>query len=183
MSRKPDPRPQRTRQLLSQAIFELIQEKRWDRIRVQDILDRTGVGRSTFYAHFDNKLDLVTSGIPSTTLPISIAEGEPDLLPLFEHVAEMRPILLPLMSQPMLAEIMEAFEQGLADAWTEHLTTVGVDPSRRGTAAALLAGGFMAVVRRWIANGCDPSPAVLCAEFTEYSSLILATSRSSGPAA
>lgn len=167
-SRKPDPRPDRTRRLLSDALIELIQEKRWDRIRVQDILDRTGVGRSTFYAHYDNKFDLLTAEIPTLTVPISEANGDPDLLPLFVHVAEMRPILWPLMSQPMLSEVMDTFQRRLAEAWIEYLETNGVPESRRLVAADLLAGGFMAVARRWLKDGCKTDAASMCAEFTTY---------------
>lgn len=173
-AKRPDPRPARTRALLFGALVELIQQKRWDKIRVQDILDRTGVGRSTFYAHFDNKFDLLTAEIPNVTLPISAADGDPDLLPLFEHVQEMRPIMLPLMSQPLLGEMMDTFQRRLATAWTDHLVKLGVPEERRTVAAELLAGGFMSVTRHWLKAGCEPDPATICAEFTAYSNGILA---------
>lgn len=157
--------------------MELIQEKRWERIRVQDILDKTGVGRSTFYAHYDNKFDLLTAEIPALLVPVSEADGEPDLLPLFEHVAEMRPIMLPLMSQPLLSEILDVFHQRLAAAWATHLGVVGVAEQRRTVASELLAGGFMATARQWLKAGCVPDPEKICAEFQEYSSGILRTAR------
>lgn len=174
MSRKPDPRPARTRALLWDALVELIQEKRWEKIRVQDVLDRTGVGRSTFYAHFDNKFDLLTAEIPSLTVPISDADGEPDLLPLFEHVYEMRPIMLPLFSQPLLGEISDTFVARMATAWGEYLGKGSVPEPGRTVAADLLAGGFMTVARQWLKHGCVPEPAVMCAEFSNYSNAVLA---------
>ena len=57
----PDRRTQRTRQTLSHALIALIQEKRYDAITVQDICDRANVGRSTFYAHYQDKDDLLAS--------------------------------------------------------------------------------------------------------------------------
>src|SRR5215203_5096896 len=43
-----DRRVRRTRQLLRSALLSLIIEKGYERITVQDILDRADVGRSTF---------------------------------------------------------------------------------------------------------------------------------------
>ena len=45
-------------QALRSALFELILEKHYDSITVQEIIDRANVGRSTFYTHFRDKEDL-----------------------------------------------------------------------------------------------------------------------------
>src|SRR5947208_3389919 len=55
---KGDPRVRRTRDALGDALVALMQEKEFASIRVQDVLDRAGVGRSTFYEHFKDKDDL-----------------------------------------------------------------------------------------------------------------------------
>src|SRR3954468_5964455 len=57
-----DRRVQRTQQLLREALFALIRKKGFEMLTVQDIIDRANVGRATFYAHFDNKEDLLLSG-------------------------------------------------------------------------------------------------------------------------
>ena len=62
-ARTDDRRIQRTQQLLRGALLSLIQEKGFEALSVQDIIDRANVGRATFYAHFDNKEDLLASGI------------------------------------------------------------------------------------------------------------------------
>ncbi len=49
----------RTQQLLRGALFSLIQERGFEALSVQDIIDRANVGRATFYSHFDNKQDLL----------------------------------------------------------------------------------------------------------------------------
>ena len=58
---KTDRRSQRTYRLVSTAFTELLLEKAYDEILVQDILDRAGIGRTTFYAHYFDKEDVLGS--------------------------------------------------------------------------------------------------------------------------
>ncbi len=62
-SKPMDRRVSRTRNLLQDALVALIVEKGYDAITVQDILDKANVGRSTFYAHFLDKQDLLMGGL------------------------------------------------------------------------------------------------------------------------
>jgi AcrR family transcriptional regulator len=59
---KTDRRVERTRQLLQDALVSLILEKGYQKITIQDIIDRANVGRSTFYSHYRDKEDLLFSG-------------------------------------------------------------------------------------------------------------------------
>jgi AcrR family transcriptional regulator len=54
-----DPRVKRTRQLLQQAFLELMEEKGFSAISIQDITGRAMVNRGTFYAHFSDKYALL----------------------------------------------------------------------------------------------------------------------------
>ena len=60
---KLDPRVKRTRQMLDEAFIALLAEKGFDAINVQDITARAGVNRATFYAHFQDKFDLLDYSI------------------------------------------------------------------------------------------------------------------------
>lgn len=53
-----DRRVQRTRSLLRLALMELVEEKGYDAVTIQDITDRANLGRTTFYLHYDNKDEL-----------------------------------------------------------------------------------------------------------------------------
>ncbi len=82
----------------------LLLEKRYDRITIQDILDRADVGRSTFYEHYWDKEDLLTSQaewlieslgsqFEASALP-HVPEAS-DWLPslaLFEYISEHYPL-------------------------------------------------------------------------------------------
>ena len=90
----PDRRAQRTRQTLSQALIALIQEKRYAAITVQDICDRANVGRSTFYAHYQDKDDLLASNFQQMMESLGSQVEWRDsqfrfpIAPLFQHVQE-----------------------------------------------------------------------------------------------
>jgi AcrR family transcriptional regulator len=59
--KKTDARVRRTRDALGDALVALMQEKPFDTITVQDVLDRAHVSRSTFYSHYSDKDDLLMS--------------------------------------------------------------------------------------------------------------------------
>lgn len=62
-------RSQRTRELLLDTMYELALEKDYREITVQELLERSGVARSTFYAHFRDKEDLLVAGYESIGSP------------------------------------------------------------------------------------------------------------------
>ncbi len=61
--KKEDRRVQRTRNMLQDALVDLIIQKGYEAITVQDILDRANVGRSTFYSHYQDKEQLLVDNI------------------------------------------------------------------------------------------------------------------------
>lgn len=56
-----DRRVQKTRKLLQDALIELVAEKGYETVTIQEILDSANVGRSTFYTHFQDKDQLLHS--------------------------------------------------------------------------------------------------------------------------
>ena len=98
-----DRRVQRTKRTLREALIALILEKGYDEVTVQHIIDRADVGRSTFYAHFENKDKLLLSGFDKMQEVFSEANGDQsssgenkdfpfNSLKIFEHAQEHRRI-------------------------------------------------------------------------------------------
>jgi AcrR family transcriptional regulator len=56
---KLDPRVKRTRSLLEQSFMEVLAQKGFQAVSVQDITEKAGVNRATFYAHFPDKYALL----------------------------------------------------------------------------------------------------------------------------
>src|ERR1051325_4056187 len=60
---KLDPRVKRTRSLILQAFGELLAEKNFESISVQDVTDKAQINRATFYKHFVDKYALLDYAI------------------------------------------------------------------------------------------------------------------------
>ena len=91
LNRPLDRRIQRTRQLLFDALMNLILEKGYEAVTVQDIIDKANVGRSTFYAHFENKDQLLYGShqeLNQMLFSVQNTKEEIDFLTLYTHAQE-----------------------------------------------------------------------------------------------
>src|SRR5579859_1975622 len=124
---KQDRRSERTRRLLSEALTSLMLERRYVDLTVQDILDRANIGRSTFYAHYWDKDDLLASQIEQMLAALSCqVETAPKdaatLLPslgLFQHVQEYYP-LFPALVRGQAVEMFQRTLRALLSAYVEQ---------------------------------------------------------------
>lgn len=169
---KDDRRSKRTRQLLGNALVELMLEKRYDAITVQDILDRANIGRSTFYAHYTDKEDLLLSEITSMIhqmekYTMEMGHGNSGLLPsleLFRHVKEQRRLMQAFIwgrgdeffvhSPDFQARITQLIEQKLRAFTGEH-TAFSVPPT---IVARFIASTFLLLLRWWFEHDMRASP-------------------------
>ncbi len=131
--KKLDPRIKRTRQLLQQALMELMREKSFQAITVQDIAERATINRVTFYAHFEDKYALLEHTMREMfrqRLHSQVPEGSrfsPEnlaqlILTVCESLAEISrhcppPYgqLEPLMEKQIKAELYEVLRAWLAE--------------------------------------------------------------------
>jgi AcrR family transcriptional regulator len=126
-ARAVDRRIQRTQELLRTALMSLIQEKGFESLSVQDIIDRANVGRATFYAHFESKDDLLASGIEE--LHASLRERQRRALSsataderlfafsheLFVHANEHRAVFRPMVGKRSGAVVQQLLHKMLVD--------------------------------------------------------------------
>lgn len=68
-----DPRTRRTRRAILDAFVELLAERRYEAIRIADLVARAGVGKSTFYEHFRSKNDILLAAMHPVLLALSTA--------------------------------------------------------------------------------------------------------------
>ncbi len=163
---KMDRRVRRTRELLQKALIELISERGYDLITIQEIVDRANVGRTTFYAHYGSKDDLFMScheAIVSnfhfgprhllSREELLSTEAPPGMLSAFRHLEEARTLLYPIFqgedSLLILRRIRDGsaqdIEASLRAAFAEADSTIPLD-----VLANYLAGARLALVQWWL---------------------------------
>ena len=63
MEKKTDLRVIKTKRLLYKSLSKLLREKSFEQIKISDICNEALINRSTFYAHFNDKYELLNSFI------------------------------------------------------------------------------------------------------------------------
>ncbi len=170
-NQKQDRRSKRTRNLLHNAMIELIIEKPYASITIQDIIDRAGVGRSTFYAHFQDKDDLATSNMEYIidNLAQHLEQDEvPDIqhiipsLTLFQHVEEHKEIFEALVRGQGFNLFLEKGQDHWRRKFEEQLEFFlpeGREPKvPLAVVANYMAGNLMFFLKWWADSKSSVSP-------------------------
>jgi AcrR family transcriptional regulator len=165
--KKRDRRIERTQQLLRGALVSLIQEKGFEALTVQEIIDRANVGRATFYAHFDNKDDLLVSGFEDLRASLKAHQREAfargrtieDRVfgfshEVFAHTNEYRDAFRAMVGQRSGAIVQRLLHKLLLDLMREDVKRTGVRPERAPVRTEALVhfitGALVGVLMWWL---------------------------------
>ena len=176
-SKKPDRRVQRSQRALVDALIQLMLEKGYAETTVSDIVERANVGRSTFYAHFADKEDLLQQslqGLREFLTNEALIPPERDgpthpaltfALPMFMHAYEQKTLFQRLMAAQSSAPVQEHLQILLTDLVTEKLTDLEIANTEEnaseipnGMRAHFIVGAFLAVLLHWIADPGEETP-------------------------
>jgi AcrR family transcriptional regulator len=100
---KVDRRILRTRQALRTALLQLITEKGFDAVSVEEITEKANLGRATFYLHYRDKEDLLLEEFREiasnrvqvlSEIPLAIWKSNPDRLESADGLTPVMPLLL-----------------------------------------------------------------------------------------
>ncbi len=167
---KQDRRSQRTRQLVSSAMMELLSEKSYEAITIQDILERSGIGRSTFYSHYYDKEDVHASMmeqmLEEMTHQLAERNAGREIIPsleLFQHLYQDRPHFQAVAgSGPAGERLWEAMQTALGKIIEQALVSVGEDKNPSSIPlpmmSSYLAGAFLYLLKWWVKAGMSYSP-------------------------
>lgn len=153
-----DRRVRRTRQLLIDALLALIVERGYEALSVQDILDRADVGRSTFYAHFHDKEDLLHAAfgrlrsVLTLPAPGAAPAGLATLsLALFRHTDTQRALYQAMVGRPSGALLMRALHALLSEQLRAHLAQQAAPiPVPAEVAVAYYVSALLGLLTWWL---------------------------------
>lgn len=177
--KKLDARARRTRDALGDALIGLMQERPFDQIRVNDVLERAGVGRSTFYDHFRNTHDLFQSdadeffSFVANTLAEKNAPSErvAPVQEFFAHMREARALIDAIAAAGKLHEnfslAQDHFARGIERRLSQVPRAASIPEASRPALAHAQAGALMSLARFWISRGMKDDPADLDRLFHE----------------
>jgi len=163
---KTDRRVERTRENLQKALIELIAERGYDAITIQNIVDRANIGRTTFYLHYSSKDELFMScheaivsqfhiGLlhPRSREELLSPEIPPGMTSAYQHLENGRALLYPIFqgkdSQLILLQIRDRsareIEANLRTIFAGADSTIPLD-----LLANYLAGAQIALMQWWL---------------------------------
>jgi AcrR family transcriptional regulator len=162
-----DRRVQRTRKLLHEALISLILERGYDAVTIRDVVQRAGVGRSTFYTHFGDLEELLLSQTDGHWLREFAARGHSGrkLLgftrPFLEHANEQRRVWRALVGKKGGVAIQKRFRESLVQLLRKEVVQV-VGKQRTEITEVLvryIAGAFTEILFWWLDSPASLSPA------------------------
>ena len=178
---KTNRRKPHARELLQKALIELISERDYDSITIQDIVERAHFGRTTFYKHYASKDELFISCHESIVSQFYFGPHHPysrgellspetphGVIAAYRHLAEARKLLYSTfqgkVSLPILRQIRDRsareIEANLRAAFAGVDSTVPLE-----LLANYLAGAQIALVQWWLEKRRSQTPEELAKTF------------------
>ena len=171
-----DRRQQKTRAAIFDAFSTLLAKKSYSKITVQEIIDTANVGRTTFYAHFETKDDLLKAlcedlfgHIISSALDCTHTHGlysdgnapESVFCHLLQHLQENENNILELLS----CESSELFLRYFKNSLNELIQNQFVSQNRKNNTdipqdflVNHISGSFVEMVLWWIKGRMKQTP-------------------------
>ncbi|MFC9386757.1 TetR/AcrR family transcriptional regulator [Streptomyces venezuelae] len=180
-----DRRVRRTRAALRQALVELVLDKGFHAVTVEEVTERADVGRATFYAHYRDKEDLLVGIVRD------LAEDRERLLPavrqahaegftglpvkyVFEHAEQEKPVYQVVLRGEgdgrALREFTDLIRTHAEAAFRARVAQLGVTPRiPLDVVARAWTGELIALLTWWVENDTGYSAAEITAHLRDLS--------------
>ncbi|MDE7425625.1 MAG: TetR/AcrR family transcriptional regulator [Lachnospiraceae bacterium] len=175
-----DRRQQKTREAIFTAFGNLLSKKNYNKITVQEIIDTANVGRTTFYAHFETKDDLlremcislfnhVFSDVPQieNTHDFSVTTDKTSTIitHILYHLRDNHKNILGILSCDSGELFLQFFKQYLNDLISKYIVITLPPEIPEEFLINHISGSFVNMVQWWIKGGLKQSPEQLTVYF------------------
>ncbi len=175
-----DRRQRRSRKAIMEAFISLLEEKSYQRITVQEIIDGADVGRTTFYAHFPTKDDLlaelcndifdhVFSESPEKERTHDFSAGNQTLKEHIAHILyHIRESSIPRILRGESSGIfLRCFRQRVTDWLPERIRIGKREGIPRPFMLHQISSSLIAAIEWWLDEDMRTSPEVLAGYWME----------------
>lgn len=171
MEKQLDRRVRRTRIRLRDALIQLILEKGYDNITIQEITDTADLSRATFYLHYKDKDELLASSLEEMfdelmdsvkdlmlRRKLELVDGDAPSLPAFKHVEEYADLYKSLLGEKGVSSVINRILDYIAGIGAQQYRLVIEDEDETNlpvpieVASRHLAGAMFSMVSWWIDN-------------------------------
>ncbi len=178
-----DRRQQKTRDAIFKAFSKLIGQKRYANITVQEIIDEANIGRSTFYAHFETKDELlkalctdIFSHVFSDELMSEKTHDfsgenyvlEAKLTHILHHLKDSEKNIAGILSSESGDLFMKYFKDYLTELFSKNFNEIKVNAPADFVLNHLV-GSFAETVKWWVDNSMKYTPEQTARYYIEVS--------------
>ncbi|MDR4947139.1 TetR/AcrR family transcriptional regulator [Neobacillus cucumis] len=171
---KVDRRVLKTQEAIKKAILELMSEKKFDDITIQDISDRANVNRSTVYLHYLDKYDLLDKMIDEyinelkETSEWACQEEWVDAIQIFFEYFEKNYLFFSTMlaSKEATPSFRSKFLEYSIEGFKEELykTNGKNEGLSEDTIVTFAANAYVGALEKWLKDGMPSPPIVMAKE-------------------
>lgn len=167
--RKVDRRITKSQEAIKKALIELMSEKSFDHITIQDISDRANVNRGTIYLHYLDKFDLLDKIMEehiSNMRSFCESATEMDYVESTVHCMEYFQSNYLFFSTMLASEGAPYFRSRFLQFNIEEFKkdvdiTKGKDDPGEDVVVQFIANAYVGVVEWWLKNGMPYPPRVM----------------------
>lgn len=174
-SKRTDPRVVRTRQFIQDAFTELLRHKDFHQITISDITSKATINRATFYAHYQDKYELLDALWADGFTSFLLQRIQPDAPLTEETIRQLIQALCDyhqtlnnkcMKNYTSVAPVVEKNIKQQLESFITQLVTHGAngqDPALLKSAATSMSWSIYGVTYQWNLDGRTESPEQLAA--------------------
>lgn len=180
-----DRRQRKSRAAIFSAFNRLLEKEAYSSITVQEIIDEADVGRTTFYAHFPTKDDLlkalsneILDHVFSDSLDKesshdfsqSVDEYEPVITHILYHIRDNSMNITRILTSDSSSIFMRHFKERFSSYLENRIAREGI-PIPKSYAIDMLSSGLVSTIEWWIFHELKDDPEKVASYYLQIFSL------------